>query len=121
MAVTFDYRSRLTELCEAIALADREDSNRYRAAALRHGFATDSLPARLRRMRTTTITCLEPGAAVPANYHAVTDVPDAVDRGALDRAHGFTLELVRALDRDLGRRAPGAGIQAAAGGRRRRP
>jgi hypothetical protein len=31
-------------------------------------------------------------------------VPKRIDQRALDRAHDFTLELVRALDRDVGRR-----------------
>jgi hypothetical protein len=31
-------------------------------------------------------------------------VPERIDRNALDRAHAFALDLVRALDRDVGRR-----------------
>ena len=38
-------------------------------------------------------------------YHTPNDTPDRVDPAALDRAHGFALELVRALDRDVGRRS----------------
>ena len=41
----------------------------------------------------------------PGGYHPLDDTPDRIDPAALDRAHGFTLELVRALDRDVGRRA----------------
>lgn len=104
-AVTFDLRSRLTEICAAIADADREGANRFAAEPLTHGFATDALPARLRRLPATTITCLEPGAVVPANYHAAGDVPDAIDPDAIDRAHDFALEVIRQLDRDVGRRA----------------
>lgn len=103
LAVTFEYGSRLTELCEAIAEADREGHTRYRAAPLSHGFATDALAARVRRYRATTITCLEPDSVLPANYHLPTDLPAAIEPAALDRAHGFALDLISALDTDLGR------------------
>jgi len=96
---------RLVQLCEAISTADRENGDRYRAEPLRNGFATDALPPRLAKFRATAITCLADGALVPANYHRPEDVPDRIDAGALDRAHDFSLELVRALDRDVGRRA----------------
>lgn len=102
-AVSFELRSRLTELCAAIADADADGENRYRAAPLRHGFATDALPARLAGCAATTITCLQPGAVVPPNYHSAADRPEALDPEALTRAHDFTVELVRLLDRDLGR------------------
>jgi hypothetical protein len=103
-AVTYEMDPRLVQLCEAISTADREDANRYRAEPLRNGFATDALPPRLARFRATAITCLADGALVPANYHRPEDVPERIDSGALDRVHGFGLELLRALDRDVGRR-----------------
>jgi hypothetical protein len=106
-AVTYALDSRLTELCAAITEADAEGANRFRAAPLRHGFATDALPARLAGVPTTTITCLEPGGLLPVNYHAAGDVPGAIDPAALDRAHGFALELIRRLDDDVGRRQGG--------------
>jgi hypothetical protein len=104
-AVTYEMDPRLVQLCEAISTADRENGDRYRAEPLRNGFATDALPARLAKFRATAITCLADGALVPANYHRPEDLPDRIDAGALDRAHDFSLELVRALDRDVGRRA----------------
>jgi Peptidase family M28 len=104
-AVTYALDSRLTELCAAIAEADAEGANRFRASPLRHGFATDALPARLAGVPTTTITCLSPGALVPANYHTAADVTEAIEPAALDRAHGFALELIRRLDDDVARRA----------------
>ena len=100
-AVTYELRSRLTELCEAIAAADED--GRFAAAPIRRGFATDALVPRLAGWAATTITCLEPGAVVPANYHLASDVLENLDPAALDRAHDFALELVRRLDRDLGR------------------
>ncbi len=107
-AVTYELGSRLTELANALADADAEDADRYRAGPLRHGFATDALPARLARIPSTTITCLEPDDIVPANMHTPGDVPGKVDAQALTNAHDFALELVRLLDRDVGRRHPAA-------------
>ena len=104
-AVTYELDSRLTELCAAIAEADSDGENRFRAAPLRSGFATDILPARLARIPATTITCLEPGALVPARMHTPEDVPGALHWKAIDGAHGFALELIRLLDRDVGRRS----------------
>ena len=102
--MSVNYNQRLVQLCDAIAVADRENGNRYDADALRTGFATDALPASMAGYAATTITCLEPGELLPPRYHLPSDLPDAVSAEALDRAQGFALELVRALDRDLARR-----------------
>jgi hypothetical protein len=110
-AITYELESRLTELCDAIADADASGPNRFRASGLRHGFATDALPPRLARIPSTTITCLEPGALLPANFNRPSDRPEAIQRPALERAHDFALELIRRLDADIGRRA-GAGPRA---------
>lgn len=105
LAVTYDLDRRLVQLCDAIAAADRENGNRFAAKPLRQGFATDALPARIAKLRATAITCLSDGSLLPANYHRPDDVPKRIDRKALDGAHDFALELVQALDRDVGRRA----------------
>ena len=116
LTVSFEMDGRLQELCDAVALADREGGDRYRAAPLRHGYAGDALAARGQRWRATAITCREPGASRPANHHAGTDVPEAIDPEALDRAQDFALDLIRALDRDLARTAaPGRAELAPAG------
>jgi hypothetical protein len=104
LAVGIGMDQRLVQLCEAIAGADRENGNGYRADPLRWGFAGDALPASLAGYPATTITCLEPGAILPPHYHRADDTPEAIDTAALDRAQSFTLELVRALDRDVARR-----------------
>ena len=110
LTVPFEMDRRLLELCEAIALADQEGDGRYRARPLHHGFATDALAARVRGLRATTITSLEPGAMLPARHHTPADLPDAIDAEALGRAQDFTLDLIRALDRDVARDgAPGRG------------
>jgi len=106
MTVSFDMDARIAQLSEAIAEADREDSNRYRAGPLKHGYATDALAARVGGLRASAITCLEPGQITPANFHTPQDVPGAIDPQALERAESFTLDLIRALDRDLARARP---------------
>jgi Peptidase family M28 len=105
LTVSFDMDRRLVELCAAVAEADREAENEYRAGPVRRGVGGDALAARVAGWRATAITCLEPGAAVPANHHLPTDLPDAIDPAAVDRAEHFALDLIRALDRDLGRTA----------------
>ena len=85
---------RLVELCEAIATADREDGDRYRRRPLVHGLAGDSMPPRIAGFRATAITCLDDLNYVPER-HTLDDTPDRIDPAALDRAHGFALELVR--------------------------
>ena len=106
MTVSFEMDGRLLELCQAVADADREAGGVYRAAPLRRGSASDALAARVRGWRATAITCLEAGAHRPRHHHAPADVPGALSLPALDRAEGFTLELIRALDRDAGRARP---------------
>jgi hypothetical protein len=101
LTISFEMDARVTQLCEAIAEADANEENRYRAAPLRHGYATDALAARVGGLRASAITCLEPGAITPANHHTPQDVPNAIDPQAMKRAANFTLDLVRALDRDL--------------------
>ncbi len=102
--ITYDLDRRLVELCTAIADADAAGAKRFGAKPLRHGLAGDSMPPRLARYRSLGITCLDADGYVP-HYHLPTDAPKTVDPRALDRAHGFTLELVRQLDRDIGRSA----------------
>jgi hypothetical protein len=107
--VSFGMASRLTELCDAIADADREGEGTYRAAPLRSGFSSGSLPPLLAGYPATTVTCLREGELTPARYRTKEDVHDAIDPEALVRGHDFALDLVRALDRDLARRAEAAG------------
>ncbi len=104
-AVSFALDRRLVELCDAIAQADGENGKRFRAEPIRRGVASDALRARLAGIPAITITSLKPGEAVPANYHRAEDAPDTIDAEALERAHDFTLELIRQLDREAGRRS----------------
>ncbi len=103
LTISFQMDARVSQLCEAIAEADRAEGNSYRAAPLRHGLATDALAARVGGLRASAITSLEPGAITPANHHTPQDVVAAIDPKALDRAESFSLDLIHALDRDLAR------------------
>jgi Peptidase family M28 len=104
LAISFGMDKRVIELCDAIASASDARGNHPAARPLVWGFATDSLPIRLAGFRCTTVTTIERGALLPARYHRLDDLPERVDRDALDGAHAFALDLVRALDRDVGRR-----------------
>jgi hypothetical protein len=99
--VSFPLDDHLVGLCEAIASTDGDHP---RARPLRDGYGGDAVLARTRRYRATTITCIAKDGRVP-DQHTHLDLPDNLDVGALDRAHDFTLDLVRLLDRDVGRRA----------------
>ena len=97
--VSYAMDRRLIELCTAIAEAEptvqgraarQRDRRRLDAAADRaSALDRDHLP---RRRRDSS-----------RDRHLPTDTPDAIDRASLERAHGFSLELVRRLDADLGR------------------
>ncbi|MGI8461083.1 MAG: M28 family peptidase [Solirubrobacterales bacterium] len=102
--VSYGMASRLTELGAAIAEADAE-RDEPAASPLKSGYASGSLSAVLARYPATTITCLPPGAATPPRANTLADTPGELDPDSLERAHRFALELVRALDRDLTRRA----------------
>jgi Peptidase family M28 len=106
LAISFEMDRRVIELCDAIASADADGKERGKPSPLAWGFATDALPVRLARFPCTTITTIERDALLPAHYHQLEDVPDGLDPEALDRAERFVLDLVRALDRDVGRRRP---------------
>jgi hypothetical protein len=108
--VTYAMDARLEQLCEAIAAADREAADRYRARPLRHGIAGDSMPPRVRGYRSIGITSRDDDGYIPGR-HTTADTPDHVDPDALEHAHGFVLELVRQLDRDVGRRTARAYLQ----------
>ena len=95
---------RMVELATAIAEADADGDDRYGARPLAHGLAGDEMPPRLAGYPAISLACTDPDGYVP-HYHLPSDVPDTVDPEAIDRAHGFALELVRQLDRDFGRRA----------------
>jgi hypothetical protein len=73
---------------------------------------TPALPARLAGLPAITIGCLDADGRAPRS-HLRTDVPEALDRDAMDGMLGLALTLVDAIDADLGRQTP-PGAQAPA-------
>jgi hypothetical protein len=102
--VSYRLDRRLFDLCEAIAAADREDGNRYRARPIRIPFHTDALPANTRGFRAISLVGVEDGVG-PPYYHTHADTPEELDEDAMTRAVDFTVELVRQIDRDVGRQS----------------
>jgi hypothetical protein len=102
--VSYRLDRRLFDLCEAIAAADREDGNRYRARPIRIPFHTDALPANTRGFRAISLVGVEDGVG-PPYYHTHADTPEKLDEDAMTRAVDFTIELVRQVDRDVGRQS----------------
>lgn len=103
-AITYAMDRRLVELATAIAEADDEGGGLYGARPLAHGLAGDEMPPRLAGFAAISLACTDAGGYVP-HYHLPSDTPETVDPKALELAHGFALELIRQLDRDVGRRA----------------
>ncbi len=106
---------RLVELCEGIAETQRSDPDGdpgHAARPIRHSFHTDALPAVVRGFRAISIVGADDGVG-PPYYHTPEDEPANVDAAAMTRAVEFTLELVRAIDRDVG--VTGSGGHHAAG------
>ena len=101
--ISYPADRRLVELASAIAEADREGDAAYDAGPLAAGLAGDEMPPRLAGFPSMTIACTDEDGYVPG-YHLPTDTPDRIQAEALERAHGFVLELVRQLDRDVARR-----------------
>jgi hypothetical protein len=102
--VSYRLDRRMFELCEAIAAADREDGNRFGARPIRIPFHTDALPANTRGFRAISLVGVEDGVG-PPYYHTHADTPDELDEDAMTRAVDFTVELVRQIDRDVGRQS----------------
>jgi hypothetical protein len=104
--VTYAMDRRLRELCAAIAASGSPAP--AGARPIRIPFHTDALPTRARGFRAISLIGAEEGVGAPY-YHTHDDTPDKVDDEALSRSVEFTVELVRALDRDVGRSRQGGG------------
>lgn len=103
--VSYGMRSRLTELCEAIAASWDEPGDSPAPAARHSPRATESLPAVTAGYAATTLTCMADDQVLPPRSRTPTDIADALDPDTLDRATRFTVQLAHALDRDLARQA----------------
>ncbi|MDX6663732.1 MAG: hypothetical protein QOG09_1834 [Solirubrobacterales bacterium] len=104
LAVSYQLDLRLAQICEAIATADRESENRFRAVATASGSLTDALPASQAGHPAIALVGAAGPGLPPPHHHSRSDTPDRIDPGALERFHDFALELVRQIDRDTDRR-----------------
>lgn len=106
LAVTLPMDPYLVELCEAIAMAttDQEEGPR----PIRNGGISAASMARSHKFAAVAITSREGDEAFPAGHHTPADTADRVDQAAIERATSLVVNMVRLLDRDLSRRAPGA-------------
>jgi hypothetical protein len=93
------YGSRLLSLAQQVA----EENPQFRAAPYAGRGTTPAFPARQARVPGLTIGCLDERGLVPRSHQA-TDVADALDQGAHDRAVQFGLMLVDAIDAVLAAR-----------------
>lgn len=98
--VSYPMDRRLVELCEAIADAENGD----RPGAVRHSLISDAQPAQLGGLRSISIRGAEDGVALFPAHHTHADTPERIDETSLTAAVDFALELVRQVDRDVGRR-----------------
>lgn len=89
----------LVALCEEIASED--EAGRFAARPVIARVTSDALTARSAGYRAITISCLGALDYQP-NHHQPTDTPDRVDLDALERAFGFSSELIERVDARLG-------------------
>ena len=91
---------QLFQIAEQIAEDDGEDGSfSARPQAMRT--ATDGSIVRSAGYPAITVACRNTVGYVP-NHHQKSDTFDNIDEEALDRAHGFTAELIQRLDAEIG-------------------
>ena len=105
LAVTYRHSARLTQLCEAIATASREGGGNLDAEPASLPTGSDALPATLAGYPALTLRRLESSGLPGTEHHTDLDTPDGIEPDALSQSERFVIELVRQLDRDVGRRA----------------
>ena len=101
LAISLPMDSELLAICEALSEADAETP---RAEPLRDGRISAACVARAFGFRAVPITCRESGRALPEHLHTPADTPANVDPDSIEAAASFAVDVVRLLDRDLGRR-----------------
>jgi hypothetical protein len=107
LAVTYRHSGRLAELCEAVSTASREGNGDLIASPAALATASDALPPTLAGYPAITICRLAETGLPGLEYHTPADTPERIQPEALEHTERFVLELVRALDRDVGRRVGG--------------
>jgi hypothetical protein len=90
------FLRRLTEVAQRVTGAGTEIG----ATGHRGRGTTPAFPARLAGLPAITIGNLDPDGLAPRS-HRSDDLPDAVDRGAIDRLLTLALTLVDGIDADL--------------------
>lgn len=98
-AVSIPMDPGLVALAEAIALAAEPGDPAL--APIRTGASSAAFVAAAYKVRAISITCREPGRALPEGHHTGRDTPANVDEGSIEAASRFAEQLVRLLDRDL--------------------
>ena len=91
---------QLFEIAEQIAEDDGEDGS-FSARPLALRTATDASIARSAGFPAITIACRNKVGYVP-HHHQKSDTIENLDDEALERAHGFTAELIQRLDAEIG-------------------
>jgi Peptidase family M28 len=104
LAVTYQHSARLAQLCEAIATASREEGGDLDADPASLPTATDALPATLAGYPALALRRLAANGLPGLEHHTHLDTPDGIEPAALAQSERFVIELVRQLDRDVGRR-----------------
>lgn len=109
LAVVVPNDRTLVELATALADADDESEKRFGARPLVSPTGGGAVVARSRRYPAISITSREEAEPFPSGRGSSHDSADTVDPEAIARAARFSVELIRLLDLDVGRR----GISAA--------
>ena len=91
---------QLFQIAEQIAEDDGEDGS-FSARPLAMRTATDASIARSAGFPAITVACRNKVGYVP-HHHQKSDTIDNIDDEALERAHGFTAELIQRLDAEIG-------------------
>lgn len=91
---------QLFEISKQIAEDDGEDGT-FSANPLTLRTPTDASIARSAGYPAITITCRNAVGYVP-RHHQPSDIPDNIDGDSLERAYGFTAELIERLDAEIG-------------------
>ena len=91
---------QLFQIAEQIAEDDGEDGS-FKARSLAFRTATDASIVRSAGYPAITVACRNSVGYVP-HHHQPSDVVDNLDNEALERASGFTAELIQRLDAEIG-------------------
>ncbi len=105
-AASLPMDRELVELC-AVLCEPAAPEEEPRAEPLRDGRLSAAFAARTRGYPALAITCREDDLALPRHHHTPRDTPAEVDPAAILRASSLAVDVIRLLDRELGRRQGG--------------